>query len=101
MHRLEALDPILGALDANGAGFVEQSLAWQPGDLLVMYTDGITEARNAGGRMFDHVALERCIVEHGEGSAEAIEKRILAAVSAHAGDSRQGDDLTLVVVKAR
>jgi sigma-B regulation protein RsbU (phosphoserine phosphatase) len=101
MRRLEALDPILGALDANGAGFVEQSLEWQPGDLLVMYTDGITEARNAGGRMFDHVALEACIVEHSEGSAECIEEQILAAVSAHAGDSRQGDDLTLVVVRAR
>jgi len=101
MRRLEALDPILGALDADGAGFIEQSLEWQPGDLLVMYTDGITEARDAGGRMFDHVALETCIVEHSEGSAETIEEQILAAVSVHAGDGRQGDDLTLVVVRAR
>ena len=101
LQQLEALDPILGALEANGAGFAAQSLAWQPGDLLVMYTDGVTEARNAGGRMFDHVALEACIVEHSEGSAETIEEQILAAISAHAGDSRQGDDLTLVVVRAR
>ncbi len=101
MRRLEALDPILGALDANGAGFVEQSLEWRPGDLLVMYTDGITEARNAGGRMFGHRALEACLVEHGEGSAESVKERILAAVAAHAGDSRQDDDLTLVVVRAR
>jgi sigma-B regulation protein RsbU (phosphoserine phosphatase) len=101
MQRLEALDPILGALDAEGARFAVQSLEWQPGDLLVMYSDGVTEARNAGGPMFDHGALEACIAEHHEGSAESIKQRILAAVSAHVGDSRHDDDVTLVVVKAR
>ena len=101
LQRLEALDPILGALDANAGGFAVQSLEWQPGDLLVMYTDGITEARNAGGRMFGHQALEACIAEHFEGSADSIKEGILAAVSAHACDSRQDDDLTLVVIRAR
>jgi serine phosphatase RsbU (regulator of sigma subunit) len=101
LQRLEALDPILGALDADAAEFAERSLEWQPGDVLVMYTDGVTEARNTGGRMFDHQALEDCISEGDGSSAESIKERILAAVAAHARDSRQDDDLTLVVVKAR
>ena len=99
IQRLDALDPILGALEADGAGFSEQTLEWQPGDLLLMYTDGVTEARNAAGRMFDHEALEACIAEHGAGSADSVKDKIMTAVSDHAGAIRQDDDLTLVVVK--
>ena len=101
LQQLGALDPILGALDAEGAKFSEHALEWRSGDLLLMYTDGVTEARNAGGRMFNHPALEACIKEHGGGNAKAVRDRVLAAVSEHAGNSRQDDDLTLVVVKAR
>lgn len=98
--KLEALDPILGALDAGTGGYAERTLDWEPGDVLVMYTDGITEARDANGRMFDHAALEACIAEAGDDSAQLIKNRILAAVSAHTGGSLQDDDLTLVVVRA-
>ncbi len=101
IQRLGALDPILGALEANGAGFSERTLEWRPDDLLLMYTDGVTEARNTAGRMFDHEALEACIAEHGAGGADSIKDKIMTAVSDHAGTSRQDDDLTLVVVKGR
>lgn len=100
MRRLAALDPILGALDASAGGYAEQSLDWEPGDVLVMYTDGITEARDGEGRMFEHQALEACIAGAGGRSAQAIKDRILAAVSAHTGDSLQDDDVTLVAVVA-
>ena len=100
MRRLEALDPILGALDAGAADYAELSLDWAPGDVLVMYTDGVTEARDAEGRMFDHAGLEACIAAVGDESAQTIKDRILSAVSLHSGSSLQGDDLTLVVVTA-
>jgi sigma-B regulation protein RsbU (phosphoserine phosphatase) len=100
MRKLEALDPILGALDAGAGGYAEQSLDWEPGDVLVMYTDGVTEARDGEGRMFEHAALEACIAAAGDDSAQLIKNRILAAVQAHTGDSLQDDDLTLVVVRA-
>ncbi len=101
LYRLEALDPILGALDVAPGGYAERTLPWESGDVLIMYTDGVTEARNADGAMFEHEALEACIAQTGEDSAELVKSRILAAVSAHCGDSLQDDDLTLVVVKAR
>ena len=68
--------------------------------MLVMYTDGITEARDASGRMFDHAALEACIAVAGNDSAQLMKNRILAAVSSHTGGNLQDDDLTLVVVRA-
>jgi len=100
MIRLEALDPILGALDAGAGEYAQHTLAWEPGDMLVMYTDGVTEARDGEGRMFEHEALEACIAAAPGDSAQSILNRILAAVSTHAGDGSQDDDLTLVVVKA-
>jgi sigma-B regulation protein RsbU (phosphoserine phosphatase) len=100
MRRLEALDPILGALEVGTACYAVQSLSWEPGDVLVMYTDGVTEARDVDGGMFEHDALEACIAEASGESAQTIKNQILAAVMAHVGDSMQDDDLTLVVVKA-
>lgn len=101
MDRLEALDPILGALDVGAGGYAERTLAWQPGDVLVMYTDGVTEARDVEGRMFEHQALEACIAESSAESAETIRDRILAKISVHSGDVLLDDDLTLVVARAR
>lgn len=101
MRKLEALDPILGALDAGTGGYAEHSLDWEPGDVLVMYTDGVTEARNREGLMFEHEALETCIAQAGGESAQLIKHRILEEVLAHTGDSLQDDDLTLVVARAR
>jgi serine phosphatase RsbU (regulator of sigma subunit) len=101
LHRLQALDPILGALDVGTGGYAARTMPWEPGDVLVMYTDGVTEARDDAGRMFEHAALEACIAEAEGDSAETIRDRILAKISAHAGDGMQDDDLTLVVARAR
>lgn len=100
LYRLEALDPILGALEAGVGGYAERMLPWEPGDVLVMYTDGVTEARNARGVMFEHEALEACIAEASDESAEAIRDVILNRVQTHSGGTLQDDDLTLVVARA-
>ena len=101
LHRLQALDPILGALDVAADGYAKRTMPWEPGDVLVMYTDGVTEARDDAGRMFEHEALEACIAETEGDSAESIRDRILEKISAHAGEGTQADDLTLVVARAR
>ncbi len=58
LYKLKALDPILGALDVGAGRYAQRTLPWEPGDVLVMYTDGVTEARDGEGRMFEHGALE-------------------------------------------
>ena len=99
LQRLEALDPILGAEEA-GVPYSEQTMQWEPGDLLVLYTDGVTEARDDRGTMFGFQSLEACITETGPAGTDFVKDRILAAISTHAGEDLE-DDLTLVVVKAR
>ena len=71
-----------------------------PGDLLVMYSDGITEARSrlASGEEFGDRRLESLAASHREESPAEIEKRVLAAVREWSG-SEPEDDMTLVIVK--
>ena len=100
LEELGALDPILGALDLDGASFEQREIPWAKGDVLVLYTDGITEERNTQGHMFGEAQLESLIREHAHRGAAQIKNAILESVAEHAGLVPQSDDLTLVVLKA-
>lgn len=68
-----------------------------PGDLLLLYTDGVTEARNERGQMFGIERLKKLLAEHRQASVAAIRDTILTAVRAWL--SEQSDDLTLLVAR--
>lgn len=71
----------------------------EPGDRLVLYTDGVTEARNPAGEEFgvDRLAeTVRCCAVPG---AAATLDRVLAATTAFAGEAPQFDDITLIVAR--
>jgi sigma-B regulation protein RsbU (phosphoserine phosphatase) len=79
--------------------FQEETTPLNPGDLLLVYSDGITEAMNAKDEEFGEKRLMAVVRENwGDSSSELIEK-IVTAVKMHAGDTPQSDDITLVVVK--
>jgi sigma-B regulation protein RsbU (phosphoserine phosphatase) len=70
-----------------------------PGDALVLYTDGITEAENRAGRAFEDSGLEAILAARAsETEPEALARAIIEAVEAHAGDVRLADDLTVAVL---
>jgi len=100
LQRLEPVEPLLGARQHAAASFSEREVRWRPGDLLVLYSDGLTEARSAEGEMFGHRRLEACVRRHAGESATRARDAILAAVGAHRGSTPLADDLTLVVAKA-
>ncbi len=70
-----------------------------PGDVLVLYTDGVTEARSPGGDLFDEERLLAAVEAQAGASAQQIVDAIVARVDAFADDRPQADDLTLFVVK--
>ena len=70
-----------------------------PGDMLVMFSDGITEAENRAGRPFEETGLEAVVAAEMNADPQAIGRAILAAVDAHAGDMRLADDVTALVLK--
>jgi phosphoserine phosphatase RsbU/P len=70
-----------------------------PGETLVLYSDGITEAENPAGQPFEEGGLERVIAAHSSDTPAELAPAILRAVEAHARDSRFTDDLTVLILK--
>ncbi len=70
-----------------------------PGDILVLYTDGLTEARNPQGAMFGRERIETRIRAHARQSARRIRNALLDAVKDHIAATGVEDDVTLVVAK--
>jgi sigma-B regulation protein RsbU (phosphoserine phosphatase) len=69
------------------------------GDVLVFYSDGITEAENAAGAPFDESGLEAAIGQHWWKDAAGLGKAIVGAVEDHVADTRLADDLTVLAVR--
>ena len=65
----------------------------------MLYTDGVTEARDARRRLFGERRLRTIVAAHAEGSASMIADAVMAGVRGFAGEVPLSDDLTLVVVK--
>jgi phosphoserine phosphatase RsbU/P len=95
--RLGATGVALGMFEGSRFEAVETQVA--PGELLVLYSDGITEAEDPQGTPFDEAGLERVLERDLTASASDIGTRVLKAVEAHARDSRFNDDLTILVLK--
>ena len=71
----------------------------KPGDLLVLYTDGITEAENPLGEAFDDAGLERVVGRTWMSDPQQIGRALLEEVERFAADARLADDLTALVLK--
>jgi len=96
---LPATGIALGILD--DAEYTQSTAGLVPGDIVVLYTDGVTEAINEKEEMFETERLVSTVREASAGTAAEIVDRIIGAVSAFSGPAPQYDDITLMVVKVR
>jgi phosphoserine phosphatase RsbU/P len=81
------------------AKYEEFSLATQPGDSIIFFSDGIPDAQNAGGEMFGDTMLLKVISENMHKSAAQIASALLDEVTKFQGDVERFDDETVVVLK--
>jgi len=95
---LKAEGIALGVIDDVELQSVRVNL--KPGDVLVLYTDGVTEAINDKEEEFGEERLLRIITENRDRQAAEIMERILDAITAFAGERPQFDDITLMVLRA-
>jgi sigma-B regulation protein RsbU (phosphoserine phosphatase) len=77
----------------------EERLDLAVGDVIVLYTDGITEAMNASSDLFGESRLSRIVEEHGHLESSELRERILREIEAFVGDADQHDDMTMILVK--
>ena len=99
IERLTATGVALGMFEHST--FVERGTHVAPGDLLVLYSDGITEAEDPEGRPFEETGLQAVIGRYAADPPADLGARVLKAVEAHAADSRFFDDLTILILKRR
>jgi phosphoserine phosphatase RsbU/P len=96
-ERLGSTGVALGMFEKSVFGAVDTRL--EPGETLVLYSDGITEAEDPAGQPFEEAGLELVVDRHATAGPAEIGTRILAAVAEHARDSRFTDDLTILILK--
>jgi serine phosphatase RsbU (regulator of sigma subunit) len=96
---LEAGGPIMGILP--DAQFSDTVIALDQGDILTLFTDGVTEQENESGDEFSMGRLKEVILSRETEPAAALVAHISEAVYSFAGTKEQADDLTVVVVKVQ
>ncbi|MCK7613287.1 SpoIIE family protein phosphatase [Roseibium sediminicola] len=103
IERIDTMDlgfPV--GLEADISPFVATlELDFGPDDILVLHTDGITEAENENGDMYGLDRLSDCAQENRENSAKGIAEAVINDVKSHIGNYKVFDDITLVVLKHR
>ena len=95
---MESTGPLLGTLET--ATFKEKQVEIRPGDIMTLYTDGITESMNAAKDLFGEERLKDVIRSRRNGPAAEIARAIRETVGTFAG-GEPDDDLTLVIVKGK
>ncbi len=97
--RLGAGGLVLGFLKETA--FKEDKVAFQKGDVLVIYSDGITEAMNSEEKEFGEERLLQTVQEWKIQPADVILNEILSSVKLFVKGSPQSDDMTLLIVKRK
>jgi len=89
--------PVIGLLPS--IEYKEYPLRLEPGDLLVIYSDGVTEAVNAANEQFGAGRLAELAVSQRMKSASDIVAAVNSAVETFTGGAPQSDDITLIVAR--
>jgi sigma-B regulation protein RsbU (phosphoserine phosphatase) len=94
---------VVGLKLDNGEMFarhlVEETIALQPGDLYLLFTDGISEAMNARDDLYGETRLGQLVETHAHLPSEELRERMLREIAAFVGDAPQHDDMTMILVK--
>ena len=77
----------------------EDTVPLHVGDVIVLYTDGITGAMNGASDLFGEARLSRIVEEHGHLDSGELRERILREIEAFVGGADQHDDMTMILLK--
>ena len=95
--KLMPTGPAIGLLPE--ARYTVQEVQLEPGDTLLAYIDGVTEARNPNGNLFGEKRLMSLIMNRPYGSAAALLDEIETAVNEHTTGADPSDDITMLALR--
>jgi sigma-B regulation protein RsbU (phosphoserine phosphatase) len=99
LQTLELSGPALGMFE--GAHYETSHLCLEPGDLLLLYTDGLVEARNNDGEFFDVDRLEKLFKQNSDQPVDELIQTIVQAARQFIGYEVFLDDVALVVLRRK
>jgi serine phosphatase RsbU (regulator of sigma subunit) len=103
IERIDTLDlGFMVGVKNDISPFVSQlEISLQPGDGIVLYTDGITEARNVEKEFYGLERLCEVVSRHWHSCAHEIQKAAIADVRQYIGEQEVDDDITLLILKQK
>lgn len=99
-NRIEELDQggvMLGIMEE--IDLPKATLSIDKGDILMLFSDGVTEASNPSGELFSEERFEQWLLDHNQLSAEEMKDALLKTLRDYADGSPQSDDITFIIVK--
>ncbi|MEM8638996.1 MAG: AAA family ATPase [Cyanobacteria bacterium P01_G01_bin.54] len=104
--RLEQIDTLdlgmtIGLIDDIAEFIAQTTVELQSGDGIVLYTDGIPEAKNAAGEYYGLARLGAVIQQNWFRDAQGVQAQAIADLNRFIGDRKVADDITLLVLKQR
>jgi sigma-B regulation protein RsbU (phosphoserine phosphatase) len=99
-NRIEELDQggvMLGIMEE--IDLPKATLYIDKGDILMLFSDGVTEATNPSGELFSEERFEQWLLDHNQLSAEEMKDALLKTLRDYADGSPQSDDITFIIVK--
>jgi len=94
---LKATSMPLGMLEE--ATFTVETMQLEPGDILTVYTDGVSEAQNTAGEFFEVPRLQLLLRANAGKRCEEVVQALFGAIEAFTEDTPQSDDITAVVME--
>lgn len=98
---LELAGTVLGVLPDNSKHVAEVTVTLAPGDQVLLFTDGVTEAMDAGGKQYTPARLMKTFAEHGKLAPADLIKAIERDLTKHATGVDQHDDITMIALRRK
>jgi serine phosphatase RsbU (regulator of sigma subunit) len=98
VEQLGGSGTFLGFADLDEVDLSEETLALQPGDRLVLYTDGLTDAVSQAGQSFDLAQLRSRLQSHTELPADELCATLFTELTTFQGGAPQYDDMTMLAI---
>lgn len=96
---LQAAGIVLGVHESSA--YASADIEIEPGDMLLMYTDGVTEAQNQQGEMFDEERLLEFVKSHAEQDPESLLDDLVSEIREFKGNWDLDDDFTVLALRKK